>query len=107
MSNATSCCKGYLRLEKAVKEAEDEGIGSGEERDRAAAFVEKQRIEEAPVGVVDKEWEKVQGFGVESKGDEGSEGKEKGRQLLDEPGKRRRELDGRQSIHQRKACCLL
>ena len=47
---------------------------SGEEKDGATAFVEEQRVEEAPVGVVDKEWEKVQGFGVESKGDEGREG---------------------------------
>ena len=80
---------------------------SGEERDGATAFVEEERVEEAPVGVVDKEWEKGGGFGVESKGDEGREGEEKGRQLLEEPGKRRRELDGRQSINQRKACRLL
>ena len=78
VTRSSSCCKGYLRLKEAVKEAEDEGVGSGEERDCAAAFVEKQRVEEASVGVVDKEWEEVEGFGVESKGDEGREGNEKG-----------------------------
>ena len=54
-----------------------------------------------------KERQKEQGFGVDPKGDESSEGEEEGRQLLEKPGKLRRELDGGEPVQQGKAGRLL
>ena len=90
----------YLRLEQAVVEAEEESVGNCEDRNAAAAFVEEQRVEEAPVGVVGEEGEKVQGFGVQAKGDHCGEGVNEGGHFLDGPSNRGGELDGCEQVHE-------
>ena len=97
----------YLRLEQAVVEAEEESVGNCEEGNAAAAFVEEQRVEEAPVGVVGNEGKKVQGFGVQAKGDHCDERVEEGGHFLNVPGNRGGELDGCEQVHEWKPGCLL
>ena len=97
----------YLRLEQAVVEAEEESVGNCEEGNTAAAFVEEKRVEEAPVGVVSNEGKKVQGFGVQAKGDHCDEGVNEGGHFLNVPGNRGGELGGCEQVHEWKPGCLL
>ena len=75
-----------MRLEKTIVKAEEKGVSNGEKRHRPTSRVEKRRVQEAPVCVVDKEGEKVPRGGVHAQAGESGEGNEEGRQLLDAPG---------------------
>ena len=75
-----------MRLEKTIVKAEEKGISNGEKRHRPTSRVEKRRVEEAPVRVVDEEGEEVPRGWVHTQAGESGEGNEEGGQLLDAPG---------------------